>query len=257
MPDEIGVEPDKAQAPGDEQPTHGQPPEATDKGDGSGRFLMDFKSREDAEKAFKEEQAKITAQGQELAALKERYRLMEERVASVQGPDREQELDEALTKRDKEIAKKIAESEDPHLENIRLTRAMNLTVMERMEAKIAALEAKLEGEITESDPLVQEHKDTIRELMDEGLTLQQARRLVEKGKVKTTAAGKERELRADVPGRAPRSRAVGDEADVSNVSVPPFMLAQINSLDRTKDEKAALITAIKVRLAAKENRNAE
>ena len=165
----------------DKAPDAKEQPESSNSSDKADeKFLLDFTSKEEAEKAFKEAHAKITQltqkESEELAALKAKLEVIESQENEKKIiADREKLMSE-----DEELMKLLAE--DPG-QALKLIRGASLDVLDITEKKYRDLEQKVEERLLKQSSAYVENKKEIEDVVKEyDLPLSKAIDLVTKMK---------------------------------------------------------------------------
>lgn len=179
-------------------------------------FMLTFAKEEDAIKAFKEEQKKITKIAQDNARLRGKLEVLEK----LQDDTDIDEVDPELQKqRDGEIIAQLESGGSSAI--LGIIREGLLDVADLNKHEMAKLKQEIIKEIDQRDPELKANADQVKELMEEyGLTSQNALKLAVKMTQDETKRTEEAELeRAQIPGRTTATQT-GDGTTLSPTQLP-------------------------------------
>ena len=229
------------------QGAEGKPEKAPASADNAdARFLLDFKDRGEAEKAFKEEQAKITTLAQEKATLQARLEHLESQNKPT--PRNTEDWEKEVVERRREVATRIANSNgNPYEDMLEIVHASDMDVLNATIRRIEELEHKIGEQVQSYDPRYVQHRETVDRLMkDYGVTRQQATAMVEKEFSRGNGP-----QRAQVPGRPKAGKAGGDEGDGLPVELSKDELDFVESSGLPAESQKRMIAEMKATLAKK------
>jgi len=207
-------------------------------------YLLSFKSREDAEKGYKELQARATRAEQERSITAAKLEVLER----MSKPGYDQQTGEAQ----KAFDSQLMESLDANPRTaLKLIRDAGNEVLDLTRREIAALKAELIERLEAVDPEAQAHKADIERVMSEyGVTKAQAKNIVLKELVPSRKAGVKQPERPKIPG-SKKSAGAASDGDDDDVEIPANVMAQLNAMPLSDDDKKEIVAGMKKDLARK------
>lgn len=193
-------------------------------------FLLNFKTKEDAEKAFKEEQRKITEQGTRLSQLQQEMESIRQQnqLASAiselakKGEEKKPALDfdrfvnevaEDYSNDPKQAVRKQMAALSSWMEEER--KKGTSETMSALKAEMAALKAELSDTLERKDTVYEQHKEIIDELVAGGMKFASAKKFVREKLVKDEQTQKDAPPPSLSTGRVSSSQKRTDDYFVS------------------------------------------
>jgi len=178
-------------------------------------FLLTFKDKQAAEKAFKLEQSKITKVAQDNARLRGKLEVLEKLQSDVDTDDVDPELQK---KRDEEIIAQLESGGSSAILGIIREGLLDVTDLNKRD--IAKLKQEIIKEMDQRDPELTKNADQVKELMEKyELTSRNALKLaVKMAQDEKTKDATELE-RAQIPGRTTATQT-GDGVTLSPTQLP-------------------------------------
>jgi hypothetical protein len=211
-------------------------------------FLMSFKSREEAEKGYKELQARATRAEQERSITAAKLEVLER----MSKPGYEEQTGEAQKAFDSQVMDQLDANPRTAL---KLIRDAGNEVLSLTRKELAQLKAEILEQIEQRDPEAQAHKADIERCMEKyHMTRAQAKEFVLGELVPARAAaskGVKQPERSQLPGGKRQTGAAQNDDDVDDVEIPPAVLAQLNAMPLSDEDKKEILANTKKELARK------
>lgn len=229
------------------------------------RYLVNYKTREEAERGYLELQRKLTEVATEKAEAAARLEMLEKQLkqtATHTGPDYESRIKDIV----KSIADKVRNSDDPQAamaaEMVNVQRGMVLDAMEAVERKHQQELDALRQEMSQYDPTYVSHKKEIDDISKTmGVDKAKAKQFYEQFVLPTKASATQAagngatNQRAQKPG-TPKGGAAGSDGDDVQVELPAHEVARVAAFGLGPESTKNIIESMKKELKAKSKRSA-